>query len=145
VPTAPGADQSQALIDLALRAVSMLEQCSKAAAEAARASASAGDAGSPASNIGACLSGGEMPAASAAVIYFMRAAIIPQLPEPAQRQLLAGLARAASHAIAPPVIVAALEGCGVLLELLGALSSIGGGGGGCLVPPHVHADVALGA
>lgn len=63
--------------------------------------------------------GGEMPAASAAVIYFIRTAVISRLAEPGQRQLLSALATAASHAIAPPVIVAAMEGCGVLLELLG--------------------------
>jgi hypothetical protein len=63
--------------------------------------------------------GGELPAASAAVIYFIRTAIISRLSEPGQRQLLSALATAASHAIAPPVIVAAMEGCGVLLELLG--------------------------
>lgn len=62
---------------------------------------------------------GELPAASAAVIYFIRTAIISRLSEPGQRQLLSALATAASHAIAPPVIVAAMEGCGVLLELLG--------------------------
>jgi hypothetical protein len=60
-----------------------------------------------------------MPAASAAVIYFIRTAVISRLPEPGQRQLLTALATAASHAIAAPVIVAAMEGCGVLLELLG--------------------------
>lgn len=63
--------------------------------------------------------GGEMPAASAAVIYFIRASVIRHLAEPGQRKLLAALARATSHAIAPPVIIAALEGCGVLLEILG--------------------------
>jgi hypothetical protein len=60
-----------------------------------------------------------MPAASAAVIYFIRTAVISRLAEPGQRQLLSALATAASHAIASPVIVAAMEGCGVLLELLG--------------------------
>eukprot|EP00882_Tetradesmus_deserticola_P027407 GHRQ01030324.1.p1 GENE.GHRQ01030324.1~~GHRQ01030324.1.p1 ORF type:complete len:595 (+),score=233.39 GHRQ01030324.1:221-1786(+) len=60
-----------------------------------------------------------MPAPTAAVIYFMRTAVICCLPEPSQRLLLSKLARATSHAIAPPAIVAALEGCGVLLELLG--------------------------
>jgi hypothetical protein len=63
--------------------------------------------------------GGEMPAPTAAVIYFMRTAVICRLPEPSQRRLLSELARATSHAIAPPVIIAAMEGCGVLLELLG--------------------------
>jgi len=71
-----------------------------------------------------------MPAASAAVIYFIRTAIISRLPEPGQRQLLSALATAASHAIAPPVIVAALEGCGVLLEQLGACCT---GCVGCIV------------
>lgn len=61
-----------------------------------------------------------MPAASAAVIYFIRSAVISHLTEPGQRQLLCALATASSHAIAPPVITAAMEGCGVLLELLGA-------------------------
>lgn len=61
-----------------------------------------------------------MPAASAAVIYFIRSAVISRLTEPGQRQLLCALATASSHAIAPPVITAAMEGCGVLLELLGA-------------------------
>lgn len=70
--------------------------------------------------VGVC-AGGEMPAATAAVIYFIRASVIRDLPEPGQRKLLAALARATSHAIAPPVIVAALEGCGVLLEILGVL------------------------
>jgi hypothetical protein len=65
-----------------------------------------------------------MPAASAAVIYFIRTAVISRLQELGQRQLLSALATAASHAIAPPVIVAALEGCGVLLELLGALGAV---------------------
>jgi Na+/H+-dicarboxylate symporter len=60
-----------------------------------------------------------MPAASAAVIYFIRSAVISRLTEPGQRQLLCALATASSHAIAPPVITAAMEGCGVLLELLG--------------------------
>lgn len=71
-----------------------------------------------------------MPAASAAVIYFLRTTIISRLPEPGQRQLLSALATAASHAIAPPVIVAALEGCGVLLEQLGACCT---GYVGCVV------------
>jgi hypothetical protein len=62
-----------------------------------------------------------MPAPTAAVIYFMRTAVICKLPEPSQRRLLSELARATSHAIAPPAIIAAMEGCGVLLELLGAL------------------------
>jgi hypothetical protein len=74
-----------------------------------------------------------MPAASAAMINVIRTAIIPRLPEPGQRQLLSALARAASHAIAPPVIVAALEGCGVLLELLG----------GCLGMPCVPCCMPL--
>lgn len=60
-----------------------------------------------------------MPAATAAVIYFIRASVIRQLSKPGQCKLLAALAHATSHAIAPPVIVAALEGCGVLLEILG--------------------------
>ena len=80
-----------------------------------------------------------MPAASAAVIYFIRTAVISRLPEPGQRQLLSALATAASHAIAPPVIVAAMEGCGVLLELLGACVCVGcheaaGAAGGPAVP-----------
>jgi hypothetical protein len=177
-----------ALVSLALKAVAMLEQCSKASAEAA----TRGTGPDMHGNIGACLSGkltascswpcigirlcnlsiapkaeivhafpiqpcqvirphyftrrslpslcdvgearchglllrmllttvagGELPAASAAVIYFIRTAIISRLSEPGQRQLLSALATAASHAIAPPVIVAAMEGCGVLLELLG--------------------------
>lgn len=60
-----------------------------------------------------------MPAPTAAVIYFLRTAVICRLPEPKQRLLLSELARATSHAIAPPAIIAAMEGCGVLLELLG--------------------------
>eukprot|EP00775_Hariotina_reticulata_P011788 gene11788-11933_t len=67
----------------------------------------------------AAMAGGEMPAPTAAVIYFIRVSVIRRLPEPHQRQLLSLLARATSHAIAPPAIVAAMEGCGVLLELLG--------------------------
>lgn len=70
---------------------------------------------------GCTLPGGEMPAPTAAVIYFIRTAVIRHLPEQQQRSLLSALARATSHAIAPPVIIAALECCGVLLELLGAL------------------------
>lgn len=70
--------------------------------------------------------GGELPAASAAVIYFIRVSVIRHLPEPGQRKLLAALARATSHAIAPPVIVTALEGCGVLLEILGELQCVSG-------------------
>ena len=64
-----------------------------------------------------------MPAPTAAVIYFIHVSVIRRLPEPHQRQLLSLLARATSHAIAPPAIVAAMEGCGVLLELLGESSS----------------------
>lgn len=64
-----------------------------------------------------------MPAASAAVIYFIRTSVISRLQELGQRQLLSALATAASHAIAPPVIVAAMEGCGVLLELLGMIGA----------------------
>lgn len=46
------------LVDLALRAVAMLEQCSKAAAEAA----AKGTAPDTSDNIGACLSGQRAPA-----------------------------------------------------------------------------------
>jgi cell division protein FtsX len=67
-----------------------------------------------------CFTGGELPAASAAAIYFVSTAVIPHLSEPAQRKLLSALATATSHAIAPPAIIASLEGCGMLLELLGA-------------------------
>ncbi|KAF8072444.1 hypothetical protein HT031_000103 [Scenedesmus sp. PABB004] len=119
---AAGSAGADALIELALSAVAMLEAASK---EAAARGAPPPDAQAAHSNLGACLAGGEMPGATAAVIYFLRAGVIRRLHEPAQRALLAALATATSHAIAPPVILAAMEGCGLLLEQLGELHDEG--------------------
>ena len=62
-----------------------------------------------------------MPHAQACVIYILRVVIIRALSEPAQRQLLAKLVTQAGGAIAPPLVITALEGIGVLLEVLGAV------------------------
>jgi hypothetical protein len=48
-----------------------------------------------------------------------RSAAAAQLPEQGQRKLLDRLAGAAAGGIAPPLVTAALEGMGALVEVLG--------------------------
>lgn len=69
------------------------------------------------------LSGGEMPHAQACVVYILRVAVIRQLPEPHQRKLLDRLVAVAAGGIAPPLVIAALEGMGALIEVLGEVHS----------------------
>ena len=74
-------------MDLAVRAVETLAVVSSAAAAAAggpagSGAASAGDAAD--ADIGATVSGGEMPAAQAAVLYVLRIGVIERLGEPGQ-------------------------------------------------------------
>lgn len=63
--------------------------------------------------------GGELPHAQACVLYLLRSVLVPALPERSQRALLTKLTGAAAGAVAPPLVVCALEGMGVLLEVLG--------------------------
>lgn len=60
-----------------------------------------------------------MPHAQACVSYILRVAVIRQLPEQGQRKLLDRLVATAAGGIAPPLVIAALEGMGALLEILG--------------------------
>ena len=134
------------LAGLGVAAVEMLEAASKAAGAAAalagpggggsgKAAAAAGGSGGGGGGgglgaaagaaaeaaLGACLGGGEMPHAQACVAYVLRAAVIRQLPEQAQRRLLERLVAVAAGGIAPPLLVAALDGVGALAEVLGEL------------------------
>jgi hypothetical protein len=63
--------------------------------------------------------GGEMPHAQACVMYILRAGVIRQLPEPSQRELLDRLVGVAAGGVAPPLVIAALEGMGAVIEVLG--------------------------
>lgn len=81
-----------------------------------------------------------MPHAQACAAYILRVGVIRQLPEAGQRKLLERLAAAAAGGIAPPLVVAALEGVAAVLEVLGEVDAdearpieqvqAGSGGGG---------------
>jgi hypothetical protein len=60
-----------------------------------------------------------MPHAQACVVYILRVAVIRQLAERSQRKLLDRLVAIAAGGIAPPLVIAALEGMGALIEVLG--------------------------
>jgi hypothetical protein len=60
-----------------------------------------------------------MPHAQACVMYILRAGVIRQLPEPSQRELLDRLVGVAAGGVAPPLVIAALEGMGAVIEVLG--------------------------
>ncbi|KAK9838575.1 hypothetical protein WJX81_008486 [Elliptochloris bilobata] len=118
------ADAEAALVDLAVRAIETLAVVSSAATAAAGGPAGSGAAGgcdAADADVGAAVSGGEMPAVQAAVLYVLRVGVIERLGESGQRRLLERLAALAASVLGGhvPVAVVALDAVGRLLEGLG--------------------------
>ncbi|KAK9865210.1 hypothetical protein WJX84_003181 [Apatococcus fuscideae] len=107
------------IVSIALKAVEMLASCGGHGHAPSAAAAAAAEG-----NLGAGISGGELPHVQASVLYVLRVGVIEQLSENGQRTLLERLTTMLASVLGShvPLAIVTLEAMGLLLEILGEVS-----------------------